>query len=394
MSPARESPGASLRHSVAAVYLTSLAVGAVGVTFPASSTVLRARLDMGDTLYGAYFVPGLALAILTALLGPRLLRRWSLKALFRFGLVSQAVTLLLMALGPALPRTPGLAVLMLAMVVSGPGGGALGIALNTAAVEIFPRTRGTALAALHGLLGAGAALWPVSVAAATRLGFWAGAPLALAAIVLAFALVTGRRPTVGLADDLRREHGQFHLSPRLLLRAAGGVIYGAGEATFTAWVVVFLRESRGLSLATSAGALSAFWLAMAAGRVAAAIVVRRAAALPVALCLSAGMSASFLLVARCGAGDALWRFAFAGLSCSALFPLLLALASQESPERTPQVSSIFSAAGMTGVVIGAFGVGPLRGALGLEEIYRYSALGPLLLGLLLVALARRRCPDV
>jgi predicted MFS family arabinose efflux permease len=376
------------RHSIASIYLTSLVQGAVGVTFPASSTVLRARLAMGDTLYGACFVPGLALAILTALLGPRLLRRWSLKTLFLFALGSQAVFLGLMALSPALPRSSGLACLLAAMVISGPAGGVLGIALNTAAIELFPRARGPALTALHALLAAGAALWPLSVAGATRLGFWAAAPLALALVVIGFALLAGRRPVTGLADALQHEHGRFDLTPRLAWRALTALLYGVGEATFTAWAVVYVRETRGLPLALAAGALSAFWLGMTVGRAAAAWIVRRGALLPVALALAAGMAASFLLVAHCGARDAIWRFGLAGLSCSALFPLLLALGSREAPDRTPQVSALFSAAAMAGLAIGSFGVGAVRGRLGLEAIYTFSAAGPVLLALMLAALGR------
>lgn len=375
---------------MAAVYLTSLAVGAAGVTFPASSTLLRTRLEMGDTLYGACFVPGLGLAILTALAGPRLLRRWCLKELFLFGLVSQAVAMALLAASAALPRPVGLSVLMSAMVVAGPGGGVLAIALNTAAIESFPRARGPALAALHAGFAAGAALWPMPVAAAARLGFWAGAPLALTAILLALAWLARKRSVAGLADGLNHEHGRFHISHRLSVRSLTGFLYGVGEATFTAWAVIYLRENLRLPLAVAAGALSSFWLTMGIGRAAAAGIVHRRALLPTALCLAGGMSISFMLVARCSAGDAIWRFALAGLSCSALFPLLLALASHELPDRTPQVSALFSAAAMMGLAVGSFGVGALRGRFGLEAIYAFSAVGPVLLIALLLGLDRIR----
>jgi fucose permease len=278
------------------------------------------------------------------------------------------------------------------MVVSGPGGGVLGIALNTAAIEIFPRARGPALAALHALLAAGAALWPMAVALAARLRFWAAAPLALTAILLVTARLAARRSVVGLADGLNHAHGRFHVSPRLCLRASTALVYGIGEATFAAWAVVYLLENHRLPLAVAAGALSAFWLAMGVGRAAAAWIVHRRALLPVAICLASGMSLSFLAVAHCSAGDAIWRFALAGLSCSALFPLLLALGSQELPDRTPQVSALFSAAGMIGLAIGSFGVGPLRGRLGLAAIYSISSVGPLLLIALLLVLNRFRPP--
>jgi predicted MFS family arabinose efflux permease len=381
---------ATRRHSIAAVYLTALAVGAAGVTFPASSTLLRARLGLGDTLYGACFLPGLGLAILTALAGPRLLRRWCLKRLFHFGLATQVAAMALLALSSALPRPSGLIVLFAAMAIGGPGGGVLGIALNTAAIEIFPRTRGTALAALHALLAGGAALWPMVVAMTARLRSWAIAPLALAAILLGIAWLAGRRSVVGLADGLNHEHGRFHIDPRLCLRALTGFVYGIGEATFTSWVVIYLLENHHLPLAVAAGALSGFWLAMGIGRASAAWVVHRRALLPVALALAGGMAISFLLVAHCGPASAVWRFALAGLCCSALFPLLLALGSLELPDRTPHVSALFSAAGMAGLAVGSFGVGPLRARLGLPAIYTLSSVGPVLLILLLLGLHRFR----
>lgn len=49
---------ASFRRSVFAIYFTSLVQGSVGVLFPASSVWLRGRLAIGDTLYGALFLPG------------------------------------------------------------------------------------------------------------------------------------------------------------------------------------------------------------------------------------------------------------------------------------------------------------------------------------------------
>ncbi len=381
----------SKRHSVFSVYLISLLAGAVGVTFPASSAILRHRLAIGDTLYGTFFIPGLGLAILTSLMAPHLLRRWSLRTLFLAGPIFIALAMALMAISPSLGPGRGVWVLMAAMVVSGPGGGLLGIGLNTAAIEIFPRARSTALTALHALLGAGAAIWPMMVAACAGLGFWPAAPLVLAAAMLGLTAFARTRPLVGLTDTVVTEPAQWSIPRRLWLRALAALVYGIGEATFTAWVVVFLNETRGLPMSVAAAALAGFWLAMTAGRLAASLLLRHAAALRIALLLCVAMSLSFLLVAQADRpADALWRFGLAGLSCSALFPLLLGLASEEFPDRTPRVSAVLSAAVMAGVALGAFGVGPLRSVLGLERIYQLSAAGPLLLAVLLLTLIRRR----
>lgn len=81
-------------------------------------------------------------------------------------------------------------------------------------------------------------------------------------------------------------------------------------------------------------------------------------------------------------------FAFAGLACSACFPVLLGLAAGELLERKPQVSAAFSAAVLLGLAAGSFGLGPLRGLLTLERIYTVAALVPVLMAGLLL---HRRC---
>jgi MFS family permease len=380
----------SFHRSVALVYAVGLLQGAFGVTIAASSSALRQRLTLGDTLYGSLFVPALLLAMVTSLLGHALLRRFSLRALFLFSLIAEVVALSLMALAGAMGRPFGLPVLLVGVALSGPAMGAFGITLNTAAIELFPGRRDGALTAMHGLLGAGAAVWPMVVAAAAGLRVWPAAPLLLAglfAVALAFSL---RWPLQGVPQEIHPAHAQSHVPRRLGTRSLTAFVYGISEATFTMWAVVYLYEQRGLPAAVAAGALSVFWLTMTVGRLLTAMVVRWSTPVMLTLLLSVGMSLAFLLVSHAqGTAGALLAFGFAGLACSAVFPLLLSLGSAEFPERTPQVSAIFSAAVLAGISVGSFAVGPLRGVLGLERIYAISALGPLIMAVLVVLMARR-----
>ena len=380
---------ASVRHSVFAIYLTSLVQGAFGVVFPASSVLLRSRLGIGDTLYGALFLPGLGLALITSLLGHALLKRWSLKSLFAFGLVSQAATMVLIGVSGSLHRSAGLPVLFAAMVISGPAGGILGITLNTAAVSMFPRSHGGALSVMHGLIGSGATLGPMLVASCTGAGLWIAAPLSLATLLLWLGWIANTNPLVGLAGTVEEEHARSDVPRRLWFRSSTALVYGMGEATFTSWVVVYLRESIRVPQEVAAGALSAFWLAMMSGRLGSSVIMRWFRPGRISLVLAACMSGAFLLVAHChGASDSILRFGVAGLCCSALFPLMLSQTCSEFPDRTPRVTAIFSAAAMAGLALGSFGVGPLRAHLGLHRIYAYSAVGPAVLLLLLLALRR------
>ncbi|MBD3334116.1 MAG: hypothetical protein GF355_01205 [Candidatus Eisenbacteria bacterium] len=380
----------SRRFSIASVYAAALVMGATIVTFPSSSTVLRRELELGDTLYGAYFLPGLGLAITVSLLSPNLLRRWSLQGLFRFGLSAAAAGLLLMAASPAAGPLAGRAVLLAAMLLFGMGAGSIGLTANTGAIELFPASRSGALVMLHGMIGVGAAVWPMVVAACAAGGIWPVAPVFLALLILGVAVSAAGGSIAGLDGGPAAGYRPTRFPGRLWLRSIAPLLYGIGEGTFTAWVVVFLSEDRGLPLEEAAGALSSFWLAMTAGRLGSTAVVRWIGALPLTLVLLASMAVAFPLVSTSGGSPgALLKFAFAGASCSALFPLLLSLASEELPQRTPQVSALSSAAVAAGLAIGSFGVGPLRAMIGLTHVYIFSAAGPVMIVLLVLILARR-----
>lgn len=377
------------RRSIAVVHGASALQGAFGVMLAASSAVLRARLHLSDTLYGALFLPFLLLALVTSLAAAPLLRRLTLRQLFLIPLAGEIVALLLMALAGVVGRTAGLPLLFAAVVLAGPCLGMLGISMNTAAIELLPERRDRALAALHGTLGTGAALWPLIVGLLASVEAWPLAPILLAA---GFAIVSAGmigRPIKGLADGIEAGHRRTDLPRGLIARATTVFLYGIGEATLTVWAVVFLYERRGLPMAVATGALSVFWVAMTGGRFLSAVVLRWVSARALSLVLSLMMAASFLLVARGGnAVESLLAFGLAGLSCSALFPMLFALSSRAYPDRTPQVSAVFSAAVLGGIAIGSFTVGPLRESLGLERIYRLSAVGPILMVLLILATDR------
>ncbi len=381
---------AGLGHSVVSVYFACLLSGASAATLPASGSILRARLGLSDAVYGACFLPGCASGILVALAGPLLMRRWSLRALYQWGVGLPAVALVLMAVSPAISRPFGLTLLLLAMGLLGVAGGLGGITLNTAAMGIFPTSPGGALAMLHAVLGAGAALWPMVIAGAAQWDAWRAAPLALAGAFLVLLAAARRREIHGLAAERRTVDGLTDVPVRLRWRAATILLYGIAEATFTAWAVIYLTEDRGLSLAAGAGALSLFWLMLTAGRALATMLVRSISPARIAFGLSLAMAVAFPIVARArGSFGSLAAFAFAGLACSASFPVLLGLSAGELPERKPQVSATFSAAVLIGLAIGSFGVGPLRALVPLERIYAVGGLVPVLMGALLLVVRRQ-----
>ncbi len=392
------------------VYATSFLMGAISMTLPASSVVLRGSLGIGDTLYGALFLTIYGIGMVVSLSNSWILQRWSLRRLFLTGLGLQVLTLLFLSISPSVgawaagrtgfeaigvPVTEhafslaGYVVLVVGAGLFGIGAGASGITINTAAVEIFPRTRSGALAALHGSLGVGAALWPMVVAGLARTGLWQLAPLLLAALVGALTWWSRRRPIIGLNHELVADHGRRDVPRRLWFWSLSILLYGAAESTLTAWVVVYLTEDRGASMAVGAGALTAFWLSQTAGRFAMTLLTRRVHPGRIAPVLIVAMIAVYPLVASCpGDARAYGVYALAGLACSGVFPLLLGLAAEETPRRAPLVTALFSAAVVFGLAIGAFGLGALRAALPLGSLYLATGGACVLLLLLVLGLLR------
>lgn len=385
----------AIRLSVAAVYLTALIQGMVGVTFSASGALLKERLEIGNTLYGAMFIPGLSLSLITTLSGQLLLRRWSLRSLYLFALGMQSVVLCLLAAGGLLGPGIGLAVLIWGLCLSGAVAGMIWLAINTAAIELFPSGRSGALSALHGMFGTGATVGPLIIASFIGVGFWAGAPLVTGLLPLILLAIVRPRQIHGVTGERPRRTAASIIPRSLRLHSLTAVLYGIGESLFAAWAVIFLAESRGLGPENAAAAISAYWLTMTVGRLGAGFVLRRVPAVGLALLLCGLMALSYLVVSGSqGPTDAALRMAFAGLACSALFPMLMGIASTDHPGHTPQVSTSMMAAVIVGLAIGSFAVGPLRESIGLERVFRMAPVVPLLLAGLLLVLRRLRCTEI
>ena len=166
------------------------------------------------------------------------------------------------------------------------------------------------------------------------------------------------------------------------------VLYAFAEGTFSNWALPFLVEDRALPAATAAATLSVFWGALVLGRLLISALIVRVSAVTVWSLLPLLILLAFLGIPRSSdARSALLAFAFAGLACSAFFPLTVARATALFPAHTALMSSIMTAALMLGVGLGTFSIAPLRAILGLTTLYRYSALYPLVV-LMLIGVLR------
>jgi MFS family permease len=77
------------KFEILLIYITGLIQGLVLVTIPAASSILTDPNAFGfsDSAYGALFIPQVVMALLGALLGPRLSRKRGLKTIYQYGLI-------------------------------------------------------------------------------------------------------------------------------------------------------------------------------------------------------------------------------------------------------------------------------------------------------------------
>ncbi len=359
------------RVEVAVVYLAGLAQGLALVTFPAASAIFTDpnTYHLTSSQYGSLFVPLVILAIAGSSVGARAARRTGLKPVFVTGLGLNLASMIVLAVSERFIAWPSVAYgfLLGATAALGAGFGATLMALNTYVAEFFPDKSAAALPALHAFLGTGTALAPILVAISLAAVAWWLLPLAVAAsfLLLGLASVTqplattplGERAPAGGPPASRRRS-----SPRLVVYAAAVFAYGICETVFGNWATLYLQSEARIPLGQAELALTAFWATVTAGRVAAAVISTWVDARLIYVTLPVLITAAFLGIPRVG-GAAVWAvlaFAFAGMGCSAFFPLSISLAEQEFRHAAAGVSGGLVAAYMLGYGVGAFGVGPIR----------------------------------
>jgi predicted MFS family arabinose efflux permease len=103
------------------------------------------------------------------------------------------------------------------------------------------------------------------------------------------------------------------------------------------------------------------------------------------------IAAAFISVSHIhSSATALTSFAFAGLACSAFFPLLVGVTAARFPNDVSWIASMLTAAMMVGVGMGSYAIGALRHTFSITQLYQYSSACPLALLLLLIGVHLRR----
>jgi len=226
----------------------------------------------------------------------------------------------------AAAAAPGFGTLVAAGAVWGAGNTALGLCANLLVIRgAPPASRARALSFLHLFYGLSCVLPPLYVGAAAKAG-WGFAALLSVPAVLPCLLIAA-------SASLPPGGGGEPLGPRRALAAApwaaGGVIilYVLGEVMTSMWLVA-LATAQGKSLESAGFVLSAFFLALALGRVATALWARDGSErlwVPAGIVL--GAAGAFL-----GARGHVWGFPLAGFAFGPVFPLVMARLSSENED--------------------------------------------------------------
>lgn len=362
--------------------LASFVQGLVSVAFPASAAVLRGQ-GLTDAQYGSIFLPQMALAAAVALGSGLLLDRLGAKRGLVLGSALMALSQAALLLVPFAPRAGVYPLALLGTSLLGLGAGVSAGPLNAYPQVLFPARSESAVVALHSAVGVGLAVTPVLAGAALDRGVWLAVPSVFAAASLALAVAAERvdLPETELPGETcrRRPAGVS----ALWLFTGVALLYGMTEAVYGNWAVVYLTEERRLGAAPAGLALTAFWAALTAGRLAVTAVLLRVRPGRLLPALAALMAATCLLVPRAGSPrGAVLVFALGGLGCSAVFPLAVGLAGRRFPDDRARVSSALFAALVAGQAVGSLGPGLLLARLELASIYRLAAIPPAVAALL------------
>jgi MFS family permease len=377
-----------------------LVQGIVLVTFPAASTIFTDTSEYGlsSSQYGAMFLPQVALAIATSLLGSGLARRITAKRVYLLGLACSTIAMVLLLASTLVKSDQAAAypMLLVATAFLGAGFGLTVPVLNTYTSVFNPDSVDRSVLVLNALLGLGTALAPVLVAIFVGLGFWWGLPIVSTVLLAVLLAVSLRLPLQAETGASARARGRARLPARFWLYAAFAVCYGICETMNGNWSQLDMTTSLGASRTQASLALAAFWAMVTVGRVLFAAIGRWLPPRATYRILPFVLVGTFLLtsvLSRPHAVAGIGVFALAGLGCSALLPLTISFGEGDLTAMAAAMAGGVIAFYQLGYGIAAFGVGPLHDSgTSLSRIFGFTAVIAAMMGLLSFVVTRRHAP--
>ncbi len=381
------------KFEILIIYTTGLVQGLVLVTVPAASSLLTDPGSFGfsESAYGALFIPQVIMAVIGALLGPQLSRKWGLKSIYQAGLLFNICAMAFIGVSEWFLDNGNLAYIciLVGTAAIGAGFGTTLPMINVYAERFFPNNSASALTGLHTLLGTGTALAPLLIAVLVRqFGWWLlpGSALIVLCIILSgtFTLPLKGEKTGG--QKYIQEENNSHFPAGVWLFIAIVFLYGYCETIFANWAIIFLNKERSVSPVQAGYALAAFWAMVTAGRLLVSLLTIWVSDRLVYRILPVMIAIAMWAVTKAGSDQTgIILFGFAGLACSAFFPLSFSFAQTRFSSIAETVSGSLMASYMMGYGLASYGIGKVveLGGFSLESLYRFSTL--IVLGIIIIS---------
>lgn len=323
--------------------LVGIATTMLGPILP----VLAQHWHLSDAKVGMFFVAQFLGGFLGSIASTELVRRFSLHATIRAGL-------LVIAGGVALVNTPILPLSLAAFAIYGIGIGFCTPTITAAVGEAVPDKRAALFNLLNFVWTVGAISAPglISIALAHETFGIAGALMLLAAmlVVSAFAI-----PRIAVTAPQREKQAPLPHGAMPLIVATGVLIflYVGLENGVSGWLTTFSIRAHGFNNTHSAYLQATFWTALLAGRFGATGILqsmteKRLLIISMIMAL-AGTTA--MLYCR-GTAMLFSSVALVGLGFAAIFPTAIAVLSNSlAGQSGTKLGWMFAAAGLGGAVL-------------------------------------------
>lgn len=359
------------------------------VSVPASSIFIIKTHGLSDQQYGQVFLPQLLFAVAGALLAGPAVKRVSPKAMWAIALLCLCCSQLALRYSVNVSGEHSLIAIMFSTGFFGFGFGFGGGPLNGLVARHFSNKPDAAITALHLMAGVGLMIGPIYFRTLESMGSWSFGPSSLAVMSIVLFIMT----VVSVIAEREQHNVARSASPAVSgyfwLMVFIAFLYALVEGAFSNWAVIFVTGEKAQSADQGSRALAAFWGGLTAGRLIATITVERVGAKRMWMILPLLMTASFVTIPQFSGGAALViGYAFAGVACSAFFPLMVAVAARPFPEHVSWIASMLTASLMIGVGVGSYVIGAQMQSMPISKLYIYFAVLPVVTFLLMTASSR------
>lgn len=285
---------------------------------------------------------------------------------------------------------PALAV---SLFVAGIGIGVLYSASNMILVETYEgKKKAFHITMMNFLYSVGGVSSPIVAGKLLKAGTAWNAPYAIfaALLVLALLLALPANYSALYAEKHALSRDAGTMSARLSFVCAAIVFYILAEFSITYWTPVYMREALGKDPLFAGATVSAFWIAVLAGRFLAGLASRFIRPGVYILCTGVLGLFSVLALSAIRSDGAIFAVCFAvGLFLSALFPMIFTLGTEMSESLKRTFPTFMMLAAATGSFL-AMPVGSaVKSAVGVERVLLIPAVALALMCVFVIATSRR-----